>query len=237
MTADGFEFSIRPPMDATAYGQYDDEYVVNATLGYGITSFLGRGPIAIGTVPIDPNEQYLSSLDDASQITWYAAFDECGLETGYLSSPETQEREEEVYGELAALLLEEIEQRISAEPDVVDAWGVWRRCMADAGYDYTDRFAIHQELSAERDRLLADFGPELLTGQVVLDDLPDEIAQQIADLQTRERMIAQADLGCRPGLDEAIYEARVTVEQAILDVDHERVDRLLLALAELPAQY
>ncbi|MGF1596173.1 MAG: hypothetical protein ACFCVK_04465 [Acidimicrobiales bacterium] len=134
-------------------------------------------------------------------------------------------------------MLEDIEQKIAADPSVVEAWGRWRRCMDDAGYGFADRFAIYLELSVERDRLLAAFGSELVTGQLLLDDLPDGVAADIAALQTRERTIAQADLACRPGLDEAIYRARVRVEQALIDTEPERIDRLLLALAELPTQY
>jgi hypothetical protein len=137
----------------------------------------------------------------------------------------------EFYAELEAVY-SEIDDRIEAEPSVVDAWSAWRDCMAMAGFFYENRSEIIAELHLETDAILAEVGPELLTGEVLIEDLGDQMHSRLSAVQLKEREIAQADLSCRVELDDTLYEARVRVEQEFLEAEHGRVDRLLLAAAE-----
>lgn len=232
MKENGFDYAIRPPDTEIDTARYDDEYVVNATLGYGVTTFLGREPLVVGSVAVDPNDAIISALNESEFDAYIVVADKCTVETGYMPSPEQQVVLVRVYDQFA-VLLEELEDRIQSDSEVIQAWQLWQTCLSRSGYNYPNRFAIFTELSIERDDILNRTGPDLLSGRILLDDLPPDLQQELAELQTKERAIAQVDLSCREGLDDVIYEARVKVEQAMIDEDPGRIEALRLALAEL----
>lgn len=103
-------------------------------------------------------------------------------------------------------LLEELRQRVDADPRIVKARAAWAACMADAGYNYSNQQDILSDLSGQLNTLMG--GPELPGGSegglivVVPGADPggkplDIDAAELAKLQAFEKAVAKSDADCR----------------------------------------
>lgn len=207
-----------------------DEYVVNATVGYGISTFLGREPVRVASGgAINPNAEIYNSLTDEEREAYDQEIGRCQIEAGLVIADEDVDRYEAIWAELDQLQ-KDVDAQIDADSRVIEARHGWQMCMAEAGYEYRDRDEIYAELQSETQATVAAI-PALAQGAFVEDLEPDQ-QRELADLQVKERTIAQADLLCRTELDEILWATRIEVENNMIEDDSARIDRLVIAMAE-----
>lgn len=242
----------------------EEEYA--AQYGYGIFTtfdevfeYDGDDPDAFA----DPNDDLLSAMSEAERNAWttalYGTQPEFDPETGQPIDPETgeptddfsifldsggcvNEASEAVFGSFEILFqleseFDELDQRISADPRIVELTSKWSACMAEAGYFYSDPEEPIEEISQEFNQfqfaafndagVFDDSAPAIesddgsgvaFEGAFGQPELSPEREAELQRQQAREIELAVADHACSDGLEEeaaaisAEYEARFIEE-------------------------
>ncbi len=226
---------------------------------------------------VDENAAHLETLSEGEADAWLIALDGVPPErnaSGQLIDPETGEviagrgrgvrsggcrgqAETEVFGDFSALAslsdeFAELEERIQADPRVVEISTAWQNCMSDAGFDYDDEQQARTEIQQTYRPLLFSFfgrGP----GQGGADEgggdqegagqqggapgdrlqnalselvLTDEQEAELATLQQTERSVAVASVGCDDGNGDELEEIRLRYEREFVQANREVLESI-----------
>lgn len=216
--------------------QENAEYA--ARYGYGWTEQIIAAQLQFGP---DPNFDVYLSLDEASQIRYGGARDECRMkvmeEEGYMEN----------LNEVLSRKLDELDGRILTHRKVLESLPDWSDCMKDQGYAYRALTDPVEDIKQRINRATRDeddhghhhgpdththTGPDTGNQDHALDDaILRERAwrgavERLRELQPEETAIAAADLECRErtGLLTVLVQVREELEAGF-----DRDNALLLA--------
>jgi hypothetical protein len=174
--------------------------------GYGISTFWGRGG-----AQADPNAQYRRSLSPADQAAYGRALygendgatvDEA-LDSGDFSKLGgcTRKATEAVFGGTQVLTqlqskLDDLDERINADPRMVRALEKWTSCMAAAGYRYEEPDDIDSTLMRRTERVVGPLQGKFATGPAGGGRMPAYDHVALAALNRDEVATARQDLAC-----------------------------------------
>lgn len=142
MVVEGFDYTpVLPEVESvlTTEGTVEDQV---RRWGFRITTEAGSGlPSVMDSAliygePLDPNADLVESMSEAERAAWNEALENCGTEA-WFARPATL-YETALYGAMFAEL-DEMQERLEADPRIVDLEAAWSGCMATAGYEYADR--------------------------------------------------------------------------------------------------
>lgn len=160
MVDQGFEYIPAVPPQGSFAVMSDSEEEFVREQGFGITTWYGREDLnqpTEGTEWVDPNQAVVEAMSDSEREAYYEALygppdqgepqvDEETGETIYMmegfGAGCMGQAQEEAFGNQNALWeemqpeLDEMWQRITADPRMVEANETWSACMADRGFDY-----------------------------------------------------------------------------------------------------
>ncbi len=168
MANEGFEYI---PVDHSMGGfefAFDEEEFVREQ-GFGITTWYGNEEQFFQRDEefVDPNQDIVEAMSDSERDAYYEALHGPPDQGEPQIDPETGEEyyewegfgegcfgraEEQVYGVQQEMwtelgpLMEEMWERIQADPRVLEANADWSACMADRGFDYTDPEDMYESL-------------------------------------------------------------------------------------------
>jgi hypothetical protein len=174
--------------------------------GYGISTFWGRGG-----GQADPNQQYRRSLSAADRAAYShtlygendgATVDEA-LDTGDFSKLGgcTRKATETVFGGTQVLTqlqskLDDLDERINADPRMVRALEKWTSCMAAAGYRFEEPDDIDSALMKRMERIVGPLPGKFATGPAGGGTIPPYNHGALAALNRDEVATARQDLSC-----------------------------------------
>ncbi len=210
----GFAYIPLPPVEGDAVeaalgmGLSDEEFAQQ--FGLGVSTRLGH--LIDGTQPlpepyVDPNQQQIDNLSEPERDAWLAALQGDDDATGFVANPETpaenlgcrRRAQARVYDDITPILLafgdelDQMNERIAADPRLQEADRTWSECMAGQGFDY--RSPAHAQEQAYIDfrglqtRVLSD-------EDYVVGSLSDAHAHELTQLQQREIAVGVATLAC-----------------------------------------
>lgn len=266
MAEQGFEYQpILPPADSFQTFTSEDHAEWVRKHGFGITTWFGNEDENVEAAEwVDPNQEMLESMSESERQAWEEALygseeeragqmetivDEATGETievmrGYGAGCQGEAYEAE-YGSADAVqglweeldpALEEMYQRVEADPRIVELNEKWAECMAGAGYDgYTVRNemfeAVYEDFQARFDELVGPNGGfgdpfEGWTGDEIdaffeestqeeVDALFEDARQEAMEnvdmeavraLQQEEIDLAVTDVECAEGWDDTYRE-------------------------------
>jgi len=104
-----------------------------ANYGYGFTTTL-EPRFYIETPAADPNSELVASLTSGEQEAWAAASGDCFDEA--IGAVEPSRSNIILIEDETQVILDEIEDRIDADPRTLRALGRWSSCASTAGFDY-----------------------------------------------------------------------------------------------------
>jgi len=275
MQAQGFEYVPEEVGDGLRFfaaslqsGLSPAEYA--ETEGFGISTrfdALLEGDIDL-TEASSPNDDHLATLSDGEADAWQFALRGAPPERndeGQLIDPETGEpvqgrgatggcsrqAQDAVRGDVAdlselALIFDEIEERIAADPRVAEIARSWADCMGGAGFDYQDESEARQAINDEFRPLIRSLfrgtqdasdgqgqgrGPGAGGGGNRLQaiaglELTADQEQELQALQDRERALATASIECQGDTGEELAEIQATYEEAFVDENREALEAL-----------
>ncbi|MXZ69859.1 MAG: hypothetical protein F4Z17_13050 [Acidimicrobiia bacterium] len=274
MAQEGFEYipAVRP-QDAGFFSFEQEEYARER--GFGITTWFGEEGIFVAGDEewVDPNGEIIASLSesemDAYQEVLYGeiSFGDPGPSGEVESIGDlwgggcNGKAYEEVYGAMTAVFtelgpqLEELNQRVEADPRFREAEEIWAGCMADRGFPYDTQETMFEQVNEEFGRRLdeivgnvdAYFDP--FTGmseeevqqfweersQEEIEDFFDQARQEamagidqeaLAALQQEERDIAVASFECGEELNETVMEVFREYEGDFVKENRDVLERL-----------
>ena len=270
MAEQGFEYvpAIRP---ARASGVAFDEEEFARERGFGITTWFGQEDSSRSDEDewVDPNEAIIAAMSESEQDAYrdarYGSFDEQGVD------PDTGEpifddtgggchdlAIDEVYGfqnearETLGPALDEVFQRVLADPRFQEAERAWSVCMADRGYIYAGVMQMYEDIYEDFEQRLEEItGPDGgfvinpfkgLTEdetEALSEDEMDDLFEQaeaealanidqeaLAALQQEERDLATADYECRQDLTEMTEELQREYEGRFIRENPDLLDEL-----------
>lgn len=274
MAQEGFEYipAVRP-QDAGFFSFEQEEYARER--GFGITTWFGEEGIFVAGDEewVDPNGEIIASLSesemDAYQEVLYGeiSFGDPGPSGEVESIGDlwgggcNGKAYEEVYGAMTAVFtelgpqLEELNQRVEADPRFREAEEIWAGCMADRGFPYDTQETMFEQVNEEFSRRLdeivgnvdAYFDP--FTGMSEeevqqfweersheeIEDFFDQARQEamagidqeaLAALQQEERDIAVASFECGEELNETVMEVFREYEGDFVRENRDVLERL-----------
>ncbi|MFP3913432.1 MAG: hypothetical protein ACLFWM_01030 [Actinomycetota bacterium] len=191
MAEQGFEYQpVMPPEEAFSVSEVDEEERVR-TQGFGITTYFGNEEeMGMGQEFEDPNQDMLEEMSDSERQAWQEALygtqeeqeelmeTEIDEETGETMMTSTgfgagcqgeayeaefgdQEQTQDLWRELEPQM-EEMRQRVEADPRIVELNEEWSACMAEAGYEFESRNDMYDTVFEDfRQRLEEIVGPNM----------------------------------------------------------------------------
>lgn len=271
-TLDGLEYGSRAWIEKYGFGM-STQMFSQSQLGPDLVGY-DDAQYDTGEDYVDPNAAYLEGLSDAEQMAFNEAlyggndgpeYDESltdeemnQLYDDYYNSPDYKPTgcyniaSEEVYsgGEFAVYEvfsdeLNEMYERIQADPRIQAAEAKIAECMTDKGFAYTNMDAVYEDFNARTEPLwntmpdpAADLTEEQMAEmtdadwQALYDNpppLPDDVLATIAELQTEEigMAIALDDCGGGWGNQESVYnDVRIELEQEFIDTHRDELEKL-----------
>ncbi|MEM7094524.1 MAG: hypothetical protein AAF567_16090 [Actinomycetota bacterium] len=156
----------------------DEEFA--AAYGYGIVASANQLLALLNASVDNPNAAMFRAMSEAERDAWVFALlgpgVEIDVETGALVDPESGEEldptqlafrgtgcasqaNQEIFGSLQALIaltprLEELTDRIEADPRIVEITAAWSSCMAESGFEYRSLAEPADEFSFEVNRIV-----------------------------------------------------------------------------------
>lgn len=275
MAAEGFEYvPVDPAGSGSVQASFQDgseEYA--REYGFGITTWYGREESdGQESGPADPNEAIRAAMSESEQGAYTEALygppatDDEGAEA--LDDPEQVfgagcqgEAYREVQGRLIRMFqllgpaLEDLTERMDADPRVAEASGGWSACMADRGYRYENQNELYelvfQDFSSRLDEII---GPdrgfvnpfEGWTAEEVETFMAENSEQEIEDfteqarsearagvdqeavaaLQQEERDLAVANVECGRELQDVYQEVWSEYEQGFIEENREQLGQV-----------
>lgn len=128
--------------------------------------------------------------------------------------------------------LEDLEERLEADPRMVDANADWSACMADAGHDFESLDEVFEEISGRMDEVMGvdEMGFEAPIGgdaEGVAEAFSfdyDEAA--LSEVQAFELDVAKANFDCQIPLLETQVEVRNELEGEFVEANREQLEAL-----------
>ena len=242
MAQEGFEYipAVRPA--SSSRFAFDQEEFAREQ-GFGITTWFGREDSFLSQEQDDwedPNQAIVDSLSESERDAYdevlhgvfdESAFSEVDPDTGEPAFPDDPfgggcqgQAYEEVYGAREELWqklgpeLEELWQRVMADPRFEEADREWVECMADRGYSYDGIDSLYEEVYEEFQRRL----DEITGGADPFGDPFEDWTEEEIDAFFEERseeeiedFFAQAS---RQEVDEVDQDALAALQQEEIDL-------------------
>ncbi|HLU31311.1 MAG TPA: hypothetical protein VK088_06085 [Acidimicrobiia bacterium] len=262
---------VYPDVGGRIVDDFDQEEWAR-THGFGITTWYGNEDEMMGEAEewIDPNQDMLETMSDGERQAWEEALwgtqeeqeaemeveiDEETGETIYMSyghGPGCQgEAYDEVYGdanETQALweqlqpAMDEMYQRVEADPRLVEANEAWSACMAEAGYELASRNdmweTVHQDF---QERLDAILGPDGGWADPFADWTEDEINAFFEEKSQEEidAFFKEAEEKARENVDMDAVRAlqQEEIDMAVADFECARAQDLDELWSEVSVEY
>jgi hypothetical protein len=268
MAAEGFEYI---PVDTSGFTSFSSDWPGSdltpreyaEQYGYGISTTyeenMSSAPVP-EDMPEDPNMEIVEAMSPGEQEAYYAAL--YGESQEFDPTAEEQEVEYEgpqgCYGEayeatsqggVNAVYTEfedeinDLYERLEADPRIVALEAAWVECMADAGYSFTERFEPYDEISSRMEPLYnAGMGGMVFEGDeamgssevteetVVQPGAPELTPEQrriLEEVQAYEIEVAVADYECAKGDMEVYLEVQRELEQAFVDSYGDQISALV----------
>jgi hypothetical protein len=269
MAAEGFEYIPVDTSSSTSFSsdwpgsdltprEYAEQY------GYGISTTyeenMSSAPMP-EDMPEDPNMEIIEAMSPGEQEAYYTAL--YGASPDFDPTAEEQEVEYEgpqgcygeayeatnqggvnaVYSELEDEI-NDLYERLEADPRIVELEAAWVECMADAGYGFTERFEPYDEINTRMEPLYnagmggmtfeddeAVVSEGAVTESTVFEsgvpELTPEQRRILEEVQAYELEVAVADYECSKD-DMAVYlEVQRELEQAFVDTYGEQITALV----------
>lgn len=268
MAEQGFEYKpMLSPEEAFTSVDIDQEEWAR-TQGFGITTWFGNEEEMMGGEEwIDPNQETLEAMSDGERKAWEEALwgtqeeqeaqmtpeiDEETGETFYTSigyGPGCQgEAYEKEYGDQDAQdlwlelqpAMDEMYQRVDADPRVVEANEAWSACMSEAGYEVGTRNEMWETVYEDfQERLDAIVGPNSGFGDPFEGWSEDEINTFFEEKSQEEidAFFEEANAKARENVDMDAVRAlqQEEIDMAVADFEcGEAIDEIY---AEVVAEY
>lgn len=242
MAQEGFEYipAVRP-QDSVFFAFDQEEYARER--GFGITTWYGEEDLFLSGDGdwVDPNAEIVAALSESESEAYHEvlygmdAFGEIGSgdieSVGALwGSGCNGKAYEEVFGAMTAVFaelgpqLEELEQRVEADPRFRDAEDKWAACMADRGFPYDSQETMYEQVAEEFSRRLEEIvGMESATF-ALFSAMSEEQIQEFSEGRSEEEI---ADL-----FDQTRREAMAGVDQEALEALQQEERELAVASFE-----
>lgn len=258
MAQEGFEYipAVRP--QGFGFVASDQEEFARER-GFGITTWFGEEDLfsAGDEEWVDPNAEIVASLSeserDAYQEVLYgeSRFGDSGsgdVESvgDLLGGGCNGKAYEEVFGAMNAVFielgpqLEELNQRVQADPRFREAEALWAGCMADRGFAYDSQETMFEQVNEEFSRRLAEI---VGTEGAVFDPLAgmsEEEAQAFWEERSEEEIadfFDQARQDALAGIDQEALEALQQEERDIAVASFECGEELNDTILEVFREY
>ena len=252
MAEEGFEYiPVEPPSDAFRFDSGDQEEFVR-TQGFGISTWYGNEEQFTEEADAyeDPNQPIVDAMSESEQEAYFGALygtaeEQAALEETVIDEDTGEEyitvegygpgcqgeasaevygdmsQDEELYSQLEPVY-QELEQRLQADPKVVEANEQWSSCMADQGYEYESPQSFYESVYQDfQERFDAIVGPDGGYSDPLAGMSQEEIDAFFAERSEDE---------INAFFEEAQREAEASVDQEALDaLQQEEID---LAVAE-----
>lgn len=216
MAEQGFEYVPREqptgsisshPREDMSEDEFREEY------GFGIST-VEREEMsgAVDDASEDPNFAIQEDMDEAEREAYQEALhgeqpDEEG--SGEWEPGGCQQEAQEAAGGTATQLqaelgdeLQQMYERVQADPRITEAEEGWAACMRDAGWEFSERFEVHQHLSEQMNELrqgayddMPDFDPSEEPSEEPPEP-PEPDPDALAELQAEELELAEIDWEC-----------------------------------------
>lgn len=181
MAEQGFEYipAVYPQPDVATMEFDQVEYA--RTQGFGITTWYGNEEQMSGPAVdwVDPNQAIVEAMSESEQAAYYEALYGPPVEGEVSEDGETGvtmvsgfgagcqgEASEEIYGnqnqvyEVMSAELEDMYERVQADPRIAEANQEWVGCMSDRGYSYESTEQMYEEVYLDfQERFDAIVGP------------------------------------------------------------------------------
>ncbi|KAG1649145.1 hypothetical protein GQR58_029276 [Nymphon striatum] len=234
----GFEFEIPPASPAAA--TFDDtDLAVAQQSGFGIIAGF-RDQIAnvdVTATGEDPNVTYLSTLSSSEIARFLLTLDGVEPEAGQLkddagcngTASDIAYADWVAFSEGLASYTTMGEER-DTHPDWVAARLLWRDCMIERGFDYTEPDAIRTDVIARMRETVNNLYPG---GQLPIVESGDGVALDpalddlLAELTQFEVAAATANVECTAPLAADFAAVEFEVQQAFVDRNRSTIDELL----------
>ena len=275
MAQEGFEYipAVRP-QDSGFFALDEEEYARER--GFGITTWFAEEELfASGDEEwVDPNGEIVASLSESERNAYHEVLygeDPFGEPDGsgeveslgdLWGSGCNGKAYEEVYGAMNRVFtelgpqMEELNQRVEADPRFREAEEMWAGCMADRGFPYDTREAMFEQVNEEFSRRLeeivgtegAAFDPFSGTSEEEVEEFfaeersEEEVAdffdqarqeamagidqEALAALQQEERDIAVASFECAEELNDTVLEVFREYEADFVRENRDVLERL-----------
>lgn len=269
MAAEGFEYIPVDMSSSTGFSsdwpgsdltprEYAEQY------GYGISTTYEENLNSVPVpedMPEDPNMEIIEAMSPGEQEAYYTAL--YGASPDVDPTAEEQEVEYEgpqgCYGEayeesgqdgINAVYTEfedeinDLYERLEADPRIVELEAAWVECMADAGYRFTERFEPYDEISTRMEPLYnAGMGGPVFEGDEAVasegavtestdsgpavPELTPEQRQLLEEVQAYEIEVAIADYECSKDDMEVYLEVQRELEQTFVDTYGDQITALV----------
>lgn len=136
-------------------------------------------------------------------------------------------------------LMQDLYERLEADPRVVQAEGEWSQCMAGKGYSFGDQSETFDAVTERMDEVWSSMSDpfESLTDEDFQNMSEDELRaletqtpeydeELLAEVVAYEIDLAVADYDCGADAQRIFYEVQVELEQQFIDENREVIDRV-----------
>lgn len=258
MAQEGFEYIPAVRQQDSGFFTFDQEEYARER-GFGITTWFGEEGLFLPDEDwVDPNAAIIASLSesemDAYQEVLYgeSSFGEPGGSGEVESVGDlwgtgcNGKAYEEVYGAMTAVFtelgpqLEELNQRVEADPRFREAEEIWAGCMADRGFPYDTQETMFEKVNEEFSQRLEEivgnvdayFDPFAgMSEEEVQQFWEERSEEEIADFFDRTRQEAMA------GIDQEALEALQQEERDIAVASFECGEELNDTVMEVFREY
>lgn len=247
MAEEGFDYTPVMPPDSSfqAFGPGDEEEMAR-TQGFGITTWYGNEEQFEQDMEWeDPNQEMIESMSDSERDAYYEALHGTEEEQMEGSTTETDpetgeemtviegfgagcegEASEEVYGDQSETQelweelqpeMEALNERIEADPRMVEYNEEWSACMAEAGFEYESRQQMFESIFEEFQQRLDEIVGQGGGGQDPFAGWSQEEIEEFMEENTQEEI--------EEFVEEAREEAQENIDQeALAELQQEEID-------------
>lgn len=234
----GFEF-VLPDQPATYVPPDPADRAAAAQDGFGIISGyrFDISQIDLAAMQsVDPNVAYLSTLSTADVARFYLTLDGPTPEPGQQRTGGCNgDASDQAYGEWKRFLdllpnYTVLGEERDTHPDWMAAREVWKQCMRDKGYDYTEPDAIRTDVIR---RMRATVEAQYPGGQLPLTAvdgvaaLDPAVEELLDELLVFEQQAAVANVDCTAPLADRFDAAERLVQQEYINRHQAQIDELL----------
>jgi len=258
MAQEGFEYipAVRP-QDSGFFSFDEEEYARER--GFGITTWFGEEELfASGDEDwVDPNAEIVSSLSESEREAYHEVlygvdpFGESGsgeaeLGVDLWGSGCNGKAYQEIFGAMTAIFtelgpqLDELEQRVEADPRFREAEEKWAACMADRGFPYDSQEAMYAQVGEEFSKRLEEIVGMDNAAFDPFSGMSEEEIQEFGEGRSEEEIVDffdQARQEAMAGIDQEALEALQQEERDIAVASFECAEELNETVMEVFREY